>query len=222
MPDPRGRIRDPERRERILAAAADLIARRGYQGVNLADIGDAAGIVGSGIYRHFENKAAMLVALFDRVVDRLVAEAEATLRTTDDPLVTLAELLRGQVRFTMEERRLCQVYLQESRHLPAGDLRRLRWKQRHYVDLWQDVLASACPDTTPMIRQATVHSAIAGVHAILQYRSRLPDDELAALTESLAWRTLGLESVPVPVEVAGAASATGPAGCPPIAERPTG
>jgi AcrR family transcriptional regulator len=50
---------DPERKvrkERILAEAATLIARRGYLGVNLADIGGAAGIVGSGIYRHFDRR----------------------------------------------------------------------------------------------------------------------------------------------------------------------
>ena len=62
-------VRDPDRRERILRAAAELIAQRGYLGVNLADIGTAAGIVGSGIYRHFDSKAAILVEMFDRVVD---------------------------------------------------------------------------------------------------------------------------------------------------------
>jgi AcrR family transcriptional regulator len=198
MPDPRGRVRDPERRGRILTAAAELIARRGYQGVNTADIGDAAGIVGSGIYRHFENKVAILVALFDLVVDRLVSDAEAALRSTDDPLATLAELVRVHVHFTMQERRLCQVYVQESRNLPAGDSRRLRWKQRHYLDLWQDVLASVHPDTDPTVLHATVHAAIAGIHSVLHYRSPLPDDELAELTTTLAWRTLGLESVGLP------------------------
>ena len=202
MPDPRGRIRDPERRERILAAAAELIAQRGYQGVNTADIGDAAGIVGSGIYRHFENKVAILVALFDRVVDRLTADAEATLRSTDDPMVTLAELVRGHVQFTMQERRLCQVYVQESRNLPPGDSRRLRWKQRHYVDLWQDVLSSVHPDSNPEVGHATVLAAIAGIHSVLNYRSRLPADQLAELTAALAWRTLGLESaVPFPMTI---------------------
>jgi AcrR family transcriptional regulator len=76
----RGAVRDPDRRERILDAAADLMARNGYQGVNMTDIGSAAGIVGSGIYRHFDSKNAILVELLDRVVDRLLADAEATLR----------------------------------------------------------------------------------------------------------------------------------------------
>lgn len=43
-PVPPTRIRDPARKERILAAAADLVARNGYHAVSMADIGAAVGI----------------------------------------------------------------------------------------------------------------------------------------------------------------------------------
>src|SRR5262245_47620779 len=62
---------DPERRERILSAAAELTARRGFHTIGMADIGAEAGIVGSGVYRHFASKDAILVALLDRVMGRL-------------------------------------------------------------------------------------------------------------------------------------------------------
>jgi AcrR family transcriptional regulator len=196
MSNPQGRIRDPERKERILNAAAELIARQGFLGVNLADIGTAAGIVGSGIYRHFTSKVAILVELFDRVVDRLVADAESSLRVSDDPTATLVALVHDQVRFTIEERRLCQVYLQESRNLPAGDLRRLRWKQRHYIDLWQDVLGTVQPELSSAQRQVVVHATISGIHSVLRFHSPLPDAELGPLIESVAFRTLGLDPAP--------------------------
>src|SRR6201981_3839419 len=66
------RRRDPERKERILVAAAALGARRGFDAISLADIGAEAGIVGSGVYRHFDSKTAILVAMADRVMDRLM------------------------------------------------------------------------------------------------------------------------------------------------------
>lgn len=72
------RTRDPARKERILAAAADLVARHGYHAVSMADIGAVAGITGAGIYRHFDSKSAVLVALFDRVIDGLVREEQAS------------------------------------------------------------------------------------------------------------------------------------------------
>ena len=191
---PRSRaVRDPERKRRILDAAAELIAEHGFLGVNLADIGTAAGIVGSGIYRHFDSKAAILVELFDGVVDRLIADAEAALQTSDDPVATLGALVHGQVRFTIEERRPCQVYLAEARNLPEGDLRRLRWKQRHYVDLWQDVLGTIRPELSRPQRQVLVHAAISGLHSVLRFHSPLSSDELAEFMESTARHTLGLD-----------------------------
>jgi AcrR family transcriptional regulator len=47
------RTRDPARKERILADAADLIALNGYHTVSMVDLGAAAGFTGSAIYRHF-------------------------------------------------------------------------------------------------------------------------------------------------------------------------
>ena len=76
------RTRDPARKERILAAAADLVASSGYHAVSMADIGAAAGITGSGIYRHFASKSALLVALWSLLdlpwgtIDWLVAGAD--------------------------------------------------------------------------------------------------------------------------------------------------
>lgn len=188
-------VRDPERKTRILDAAADLIAQHGFLGVNLTDIGTAAGIVGSGIYRHFDSKVAILVQLFDRVVDHLIADAESALQDWDDPAKTLEALVRGQIAFTIGERQLCQVYLQESRSLPQGDQRRLRWKQRHYIDLWQDVLGVIRPELTQPQRQVLVHATISGMHSVLRFRSPLTQDELAEFMASVARHTLGLDAV---------------------------
>lgn len=193
MSNPR-RVRDPERRERILDAAAELIGRRGYLGTNLADIGTAAGIVGSGIYRHFDNKAAILVELFDRIVDRLVDDAETSLRGSRSPSATLVALVNDQVRFTINERLLCQVYLQESRNLPERDLRRLRWKQRHYIDLWQEALGMVRPELTSAQRQVVVHAAISIIQSVLRFHSPMAESELAGFLVSLGCHTLGISS----------------------------
>lgn len=187
------RSRDPERRERIVNAAVHLIACHGYHGVSLGDIGSAAGIVGSGVYRHFDTKMAILVELFDRVVDRLVAEAELTLRRIDNPELALAWLVRGQVRFTMAERALCEVYLQEWGNLQDSDLRRLKWKQRHYVDLWTDLLSSVHPDLIGGEAQVRVHGAISTIHSVLRYHTQLDDVNLATALEAAACRVLDIE-----------------------------
>src|SRR5690606_16346849 len=130
------RIRDPKRRERILDAAAVLFSRHGYRSVNLSEIGAEAGIVGSGVYRHFDNKAGILIQLLDQVIDRLLDDAEQTIQRDHDPLETLVALLSSQVRVTIDDREIYRVYLQEAGNLPEEDGRRLRLKQREYVQLW--------------------------------------------------------------------------------------
>lgn len=190
------RVRDPERPERILASAAELIAQHGYRGVNLGDIGAEAGIVGSGIYRHFDSKAAILTALLDRVVDRLIADAETSLRDFDRHDETLASLVRGQIRFVFDERALCRVYLQEAGNLPEQDTRRLRWKQRHYLGLWQDALSAIRPELSSDRIQALVHATIAAIHSVLRYRARLDETEQRVFLEEVACSMLGVGALP--------------------------
>ncbi len=197
MPDavsapPRGdhgrepRRRDPERRQRILAAAADLVAARGYHEVAMTDIGAAAGITGSGIYRHFEGKSDVLVTMFDRVIDDLSAGAAHIAGSAAGPLDALRALIRGQLSFVVADRTLAQVYYYEIANLPPGDRQRLRRKQRLYLDEWVRQLALLEPGTPDATLRARVHAAIGAIQSVLQYRSGLAAPELAALIAGTA------------------------------------
>ncbi len=50
-----------ETRERLLQAAADAFAERGYDGTRVADIAAAAGVSNGALYAHFASKADLLV-----------------------------------------------------------------------------------------------------------------------------------------------------------------
>src|SRR5918999_5940164 len=65
-----------QRKERILASATSLFEENGFHGAGIDDIAAAAGVTGPAIYRHFKNKDAVLVALFDRLAERLAAIVE--------------------------------------------------------------------------------------------------------------------------------------------------
>ena len=49
-----------ETRERLLRAAADVFAERGYDGTRVADIAAAAGVSNGALYAHFASKADLL------------------------------------------------------------------------------------------------------------------------------------------------------------------
>jgi AcrR family transcriptional regulator len=190
---PAKRRRDPARKDRILAAAAELVAKHGYHAVGMADIGAAAGIVGSGIYRHFDSKAALLSALLEQLMDEMTRAAAAAVAEASDDRDALQRLVARHVRFAIEERRLLQVYYREAHHLPEEALRGLRRAQRHYIEEWVIVLAPLRRELSDAELRVVVHAALGTTQAVLFHHSGLSPDRLAELLEAMGRRCLGLE-----------------------------
>jgi AcrR family transcriptional regulator len=184
--------RDPARKERILAASAELISQRGYHAVGLTEIGAAAGIVSTGVYRHFAGKSAILAALLHQVMGRLGAAAGEIVATAPDDRTAVTELVRHHVRVAIEDRRILQVYHFEARCLPAGDQRRLRRAQRGYLEEWVAVVTALRPGLTDGEARALVHAAIGGVQSVLFHHSGLSQDQLTVLLRGAAHACLGV------------------------------
>jgi AcrR family transcriptional regulator len=180
------RRRDPDRRQRILTAAAALVAERGYHDVGMTDIGAAAGITGSAVYRHFDSKAAVLVAMFDAVVDDLAREAAEIAAAPADPRTTLRRLIQTQVRFVLRDGALARVYHNESTSLPAADQRRLRRKQRLYLEEWVHALGQLRPSDGDAVLRALVHASVGAIQSALFFHSGLPQRQLADLLSAAA------------------------------------
>lgn len=190
--------RDPGRRERILAVAAELAARRGFHTIGMADIGAEAGIVGSGVYRHFGSKDAILVALLDRVMDRLQEGAARILTEAPDDATAMSALVAGHVRVAIEDRSVLAVYHREVHNLPEEDRRRLRRLQRHYIEDWVGVLAPLRPDLADGELRLAVHAAIGAIQSTLFFRSGLEPHRLATQLHGMAHACLGVEPTPPP------------------------
>jgi AcrR family transcriptional regulator len=60
------RVRRDEVRRRLLDAAAEVFARRGYEAARLEEIAHAAGFTKGAVYSNFEGKHALLAELIDR------------------------------------------------------------------------------------------------------------------------------------------------------------
>jgi len=71
--------RTPGTSERILDAAEDLFAEKGYSATSLGDVADRVGIRSPSLYNHFRNKEA----LYEAVLARLLEEFSAPLKELD-------------------------------------------------------------------------------------------------------------------------------------------
>jgi AcrR family transcriptional regulator len=67
------RLTAAERRRVIEQAATELFAQRGYAATTVEDIVRAAGVTKPMLYRHFESKQELCIALLERHRDELVA-----------------------------------------------------------------------------------------------------------------------------------------------------
>ena len=59
--------------ERILDAAEDLFAEKGYTATSLGEVADRVGIRSPSLYNHFRNKEALYSAVLDRLLDEFTA-----------------------------------------------------------------------------------------------------------------------------------------------------
>ncbi|ODU07410.1 MAG: hypothetical protein ABS81_01250 [Pseudonocardia sp. SCN 72-86] len=162
----------------------------------MSAIGSAAGITGSAIYRHFDSKSAVLVALFDYVIDRRLRNAEIVAEQAADDREVLAKLMADQVCFSLTNRQLMHIYLREIHNLPEEDRRRLRRKQRRYLEEWVHPVLELRPDLNDAQAWALVHACIGAVQSVLYHNSGLPIAELGSLMTSAARGLLAIDGLP--------------------------
>lgn len=178
------------RPERILESATELFRESGFHAVGVDDIGRAAGITGPAVYRHFPSKVAILIAVFDRITERLLEGGEAQLGRGRSPRGRLERLVGFHVDFVLNERPLMAVYAREDGSLPTPDRRRLRRRQRLYLEHWVETLCRLRPELSDEAARAAVRSVLGMLNSVAHYDAGLERDELAALLERMAIASL--------------------------------
>ncbi|OLT26946.1 TetR family transcriptional regulator [Actinomadura sp. CNU-125] len=140
----------------MLAAAAELFARRGYHGTSIGDVGRAVGLTGPALYRHFRGKEAVLAEMLLDISERLLAEGA---RAADpDPSRALDALLRWHIAFALDNPALITVHERELDNVPEDQRHRVRRLQRAYVEKWVTVLRRRTPALPDDRTRAAVHA----------------------------------------------------------------
>ena len=173
------------RRASLLQAAADLFAARGYHTVSIDEIGQAVGISGPGVYRHFASKSDLLLTICDVAMDHLIDGGRAIAADADAPGRRLERLLDFHIDFAIREYTVLSVYLREQHALSARDLRALRRRQRDYEGLWCDVLGVEAGLTDGEIR-AAVKLLLSMLNGTAHVRDSVSRVRLAATLSRMA------------------------------------
>ncbi|MEV5548290.1 TetR/AcrR family transcriptional regulator [Streptomyces sp. NPDC052309] len=107
----------PERREELLATAAEVFAAQGYNATTVRTIADAAGMLAGSLYYHFDSKESMLDEILSGFLDELWARYDAVLAAGLGPRETIEALVTESFREIDRHRAAVAIYQKESKHL---------------------------------------------------------------------------------------------------------
>lgn len=104
--------------DRILDAAAELFATRGYAATTTRAIAESAGVNEVTLFRRFENKLGILTALGERLGRRQAGRAAASAPPTDDVRETLLGFARMEIEGALEDGGLAMRLAYDAQSVP--------------------------------------------------------------------------------------------------------
>lgn len=103
-------------KDRIVAAATQLLDAGGPSAVTLRAVGDAAGISQSAPYRHYSDKRALLDAMVRQIIQQLREMVNSAQGQAQTPLSTLRLVIGQYYQFARRFPIRYRLLLEESRH----------------------------------------------------------------------------------------------------------
>lgn len=174
------------RREMALAAACQLFYERGYSGVGIADIAEAAGIAAPGLYRHFANKEDILVVAMNRTFEELATVISRALAASASPSDVLDRLVEDYLDFVVRNKPVLSVYANVANVLSNEHRETLRRLTRIYVDDWVMVLRDVRSDIPQEEGRLRVRAALALLNGSGLFRTTLPPVEARSVMTTMA------------------------------------
>ncbi len=148
------------KREILIDQALKIFNARGYHESSIEEIGAAAAINASSVYRYFPSKADLLAAVFYRANDRLAKATAEELAESAIPVEALRKIAKRYVAISFANPELLSVYFAEFGNLPEQERTKLRALQRQHIEEWVHLLCAAHPDTTAVENRFRVHAAL--------------------------------------------------------------
>lgn len=155
-----------EKRDRIIDAAVDVFADKGYRAARVSDIARRAGVADGTIYLYFKNKEDLLLVIFEEKMEQLLARLESALALESEPLERIRAYARYHFRSIEEHPALAQVLQVELRqsHRFLREYRpEMLWR---YLDVFGELVregqerGAIRPDVDPFLAQWAFFGAL--------------------------------------------------------------
>ena len=103
-----------DREERLLAAARYCFGELGYDATSIAGIARMAGVSDGLMYRYFDDKRALLVAVLAQFFEELIDRAHQAVAAESSFPGRLRALTRTHLQTMVDEPELCRLFLRQT------------------------------------------------------------------------------------------------------------
>jgi AcrR family transcriptional regulator len=103
--------------ERILEEATVLFVSRGYHGISMREIADAAGVSKAGLYYHFRDKEALFLAILTANLERIESAIHRARRAGDTTRDQIGAMVGAIFEQAPNQRAIIRLASQEMAHL---------------------------------------------------------------------------------------------------------
>ena len=134
------------RREVLLASAAQLWSRRGFDEVGIDEIAAAASIAPPSFYHHFKGKSDLLWSILMRGDAALRNDMVRALRRSADPQDAARRAMRAYIDLALDRPELVDATVWQVAYLPPDRRERALDIQRDLVGEWMALQERARPD----------------------------------------------------------------------------
>jgi TetR/AcrR family fatty acid metabolism transcriptional regulator len=129
-----------QKRQRILRAAIEVFAHKGFFSSRMTDVAKAASVADGTLYLYFEGKEHLLTSIFDDVLGRFIERTQSEIESIDDPIDKLRVMVRLHLETLGRDRDLAQVLQIETRHSRRFMSLLMRGKLGEYLSLLRGII----------------------------------------------------------------------------------
>jgi TetR/AcrR family fatty acid metabolism transcriptional regulator len=129
-----------QKRNRILRAAIEVFASKGYFASRMTDVAAKANVADGTLYLYFEGKEHLLMSIFNDVLGRFIVRLDEEIAGKKDPVEKLSVMVRLHLETLGRDHALANVLQIETRHTRRFMSLFTRGKLGEYLNRVRDII----------------------------------------------------------------------------------
>jgi AcrR family transcriptional regulator len=152
-------------RNRLLDAAVDLFAAKGFDGTSVQEIVERAAVTKGAMYHYFKSKDDLLYAIYHGLISQQLADLDRILAAGPAPADAVRAIIVDLVETTTARLAEASVFSREMHKLAAEPMAALRAQRRRYHETMRDLIARGQKDGSfaPVASADTVTLIVFGI-----------------------------------------------------------